>query len=88
VILRLEPAIPLNTPKGYALAHFLQDMGDERDLVWICFHEDGQIWSWSNEDVRACKNMTLARTKPELPKRIDPLAVPLADGRRGSLRGR
>jgi hypothetical protein len=70
---RLDPPIPLETPKGTALAHFLQDAGDERDMLWTCFHEDGQIWTWSNEDVRACRNVTLSRENPEKPPQRSPL---------------
>lgn len=64
-ILRLDPPIPLETPKGYALCHFLQDAGDERDMLWTCFHDDGQIWTWENSRVRCCRNVTLGRTNPE-----------------------
>lgn len=58
-ITRLDPPIPLNTPKGFGYAHFLQDAGAEADLFWIVFHEDGQIWTWSNEEVRACTRSSL-----------------------------
>lgn len=66
-IIRLDPPIPLETPRGQAYAHFLQDAGDERDMLWTCFHEDGQIWTWPNYDVRACRNVTLGRISPEKP---------------------
>lgn len=62
-ILQLSPAIPLKTPKGSALAHLVIDYGEESDLVWVCFQNDtGEIWSWSNKDVRAEKNITMGRT--------------------------
>lgn len=62
-ILQLDPALPLKTPKGYALAHFLIDYGQESDLVWVCFQEEtGEIWSWNNREVRCQKNITLGRT--------------------------
>jgi hypothetical protein len=85
---RLDPPIPLETPKGTALAHFLQDCGDERDMLWTCFHEDGQIWTWSNEEVRACRNVTLCRGNPEKPERRDPLAALADRGRSPRVRRR
>lgn len=62
MIVQLRPTIPLKTPKGKALAHFLIDYGEEHDLYWVCFQEDsGEIWTWSNPQVCACKNITLGR---------------------------
>lgn len=61
-VLQLNPALPLETPKGKAIAHFLIDYGQESDLVWVCFQQDGgEIWCWNNRDVRADKNITLGR---------------------------
>lgn len=66
MITQLNPAIPLQTPKGNALAHFLIDYGQESNLVWVCFQEDtGEIWSWENPEVRAQKNITLGRKSVE-----------------------
>lgn len=64
-ITRLDPPIPLQTPRGYAYAHFLQDAGDERDMLWTVFCGDGQIWTFQNRDVRCCTNITLGRVSPE-----------------------
>ena len=72
VIVRLDPPIPLETPKGYALAHFLCDEGAEADDTWICFHDDGQIWRWPNYRVRACRNVTQDRCAPEKPQMVKP----------------
>lgn len=61
-ITQLNPPLWLNTPKGYALAHFLVDYGKESDLYWVCFQQDtGEIWTWPNPKVRACKNISLER---------------------------
>ena len=63
-MIQLNPPIPLLTPKGKALAHFLIDMGAEHDLVWVCFQDDsGECWSWNNKDIRAQKNITMGRNK-------------------------
>ena len=74
-ILQLSPALPLDTPKGPALAHFLIDYGEESDLIWVCFQDKtGEVWCWKNKEVRAQKNITLGRVleKPELPKDFTP----------------
>lgn len=63
MLLQLNPVIPLTTPKGYALAHFLIDYGIESDLYWVCVQQDtGECWTWSNRDIRFTKNITIGRT--------------------------
>lgn len=61
-LLQLNPPIPLETPRGSALAHVLIDYGPEYNLMWVCFgDDDGQCWTWPNNKVRAQKNITLDR---------------------------
>jgi hypothetical protein len=62
-ILQLNPPIPLVTPQGKALAHFLIDYGPEHDLLWVCFQDNGQCWTWRNQDIRAETNITFGRLK-------------------------
>lgn len=63
---QLNPPIPLNTPRGPALAHGVIDYGPEHNLVWVCFTDsDGQVWCWDNSKVRAVKNVTMGRVNPE-----------------------
>lgn len=63
MILQLNPPIPMETPKGSSQCHFLIDYGKEDSLYWVCFLDcDGQCWTFSNELIRACKNITLNRT--------------------------
>lgn len=62
MIQQLNPPLPLITPKGKALAHMVIDYGPEHHLVWVCFQDDGEIWSWKNPDVRAEENVTFSRT--------------------------
>lgn len=67
-MLQLDPPLPLNTPKGEGMAHVLIDYGPESDLYWTVFLTDtGEIWTFSNRDVRASKNITLGRTDPDKP---------------------
>jgi hypothetical protein len=62
MILQLNPPLPLYTPKGSALAHFLIDYGPEHNIMWVCFNDDGgECWTWQNSDVRACNNITMHR---------------------------
>jgi hypothetical protein len=62
MLLQLNPAIPVITPKGRALAHFLIDNGVEHDLEWVCFqNSSGEFWSWKNPQIRAQKNITEQR---------------------------
>jgi hypothetical protein len=64
-ILQLDPPIPVTTPKGAALAHFLIDPGVEHHLQWVCFQDvTGECWTWRNPDVRAQTNVTMGRRCP------------------------
>lgn len=62
MITRIDPPIPLSTPKGKALAHFIIDTGIENDLMWVCFQDDtGECWTWENAYIRARVNQTAGR---------------------------
>jgi len=61
--MQLNPPIPLVTPNGKALAQFLIDYGPEFDLLWVCFEENGECWTWRNQDIRAERNITFGRSK-------------------------
>lgn len=62
MILRLDPPLPLLTPKGKAVAHFLIDYGFEHDLHWVCFqNETGECWTWNNKYIRSDINITADR---------------------------
>ncbi len=69
MVTRIDPPIPVLTPKGKALAHFLIDYGFEHDLYWVCFQDEtGECWTWSNKDIRAQNNITAGRIN--IPKEI------------------
>lgn len=60
---RIDPPLPVKTPKGNAYAHFLLDYGLENNLLWVCFQDEtGECWTWQNSDIRAQKNITIGRT--------------------------
>lgn len=63
-VIRINPPIPLMTPKGRALAHFIIDNGIENDLMWVCFQDDtGECWTWENAQIRARVNHTAGRKR-------------------------
>ena len=62
MIQQLNPPIPVITPKGKALAHFVIDYGIESELQWVCFQDStGESWTWQNPKVRAQMNITHGR---------------------------
>ena len=61
MILQLNPPIPVVTPKGKALAQLVVDYGPEHDLLWVCFQDDGECWTWDNSKIRAQTNITMNR---------------------------
>ncbi len=62
MLIELHTPMPLDTPKGPALAHFLIDYGVEHDLQWVCFIDaTGECWTYRNKDIRAQKNITWGR---------------------------
>ncbi len=72
MLTQLNPPIPLDTPKGKALAMFIIDYGPEHDLMWVTFSDEtGECWTWANPDIRAQKNITMGR------RRDDGVQVPL-----------
>lgn len=61
-ITQLNPPIPVDTPKGKALAHFVIDYGPEHNLMWVTFVDaSGECWTWPNPKIRAQKNITMGR---------------------------
>jgi hypothetical protein len=62
MILQLNPALPLKTPKGKGWAHFLIDYSQEHDLLWVVFlDESGECWTFSNSKIRIDSNLSLDR---------------------------
>lgn len=62
MILEITQLIWLETPKGQGVAKFLIDYGPEADLYWTVFIQaTGEVWTFSNEEVRACSNISLGR---------------------------
>jgi hypothetical protein len=61
-IIQLNPPLPLSTPKGNGLCHFLIDYGPESYLYWVVFiDETGECWTYANPEIKAQKNISLNR---------------------------
>lgn len=66
MIRQLDPPLPLVTPKGSGWAHLVIDYGQEHDLLWVVFLNDGgQCWTFRNPDVRMEPNVTMGRVPQE-----------------------
>lgn len=67
MILQLNPAIPLDTPRGPGLAHLVIDEGIESHLLWVVFLDsNGECWTFANPEIRAQKNSTAGRMSNSL----------------------
>ena len=67
MITQLNPPLPLETPKGSGLAHFVIDYGPELHLLWVVFlNEGGTCWTVPNPEIRLENNWSLLRRdKPQ-----------------------
>lgn len=61
MIHQCNPLVPVATPLGDAMAHFLLDCGPEHQLRWICFLDNGECWTFLNTEVRLNTNITEGR---------------------------
>ena len=62
MIHELQQVLWADSPKGLALVKFLVCEGIDSDLLWITIiNETGECWTFSNEDIRFCKNLTIGR---------------------------
>ncbi len=80
MITQLNPPIPLETPKGKALAHFVIDYGPEHHLMWVTFVDaTGECWTWPNPKIRAQSNITMGRKAEAAPMaETSPTPLPVA----------
>lgn len=61
-LLQLEPAIPVDTPRGKGLAVVLIDYGVEHHLCWVVIVDaTREIWTFRNPEVRGQSNQTMGR---------------------------
>lgn len=66
MLTQLNPPLPMVTPKGPGVAHFVIDYGLETHLMWVVFMDaDGACWTVPNPEVRMSFNWTMGRRKPD-----------------------
>lgn len=64
-MLQLDPPLPMMTPKGAGLAHFVIDYGPETHLMWVVFLDaDGSCWTVPNPEIRMASNWSMGRRPP------------------------
>jgi hypothetical protein len=82
MIKQLNPAIPMDTPKGSGQANFLIDYGMEHDLYWVVFiDESRECWTFSNRDVRVQQNLSIGRGKFKMPAENAKISLTSSDKR-------
>ena len=65
--LRLDPSIPMMTPKGKGRAIIVWDPGEDQHLQWtVAIDATGELWTFQNPEVRVRANRTL-RTDMKFP---------------------
>lgn len=64
-LLQLNPPIPMKTPCGDGMAVMVIDYGPDFDLWWTVIlskgEHAGEIWTYSNPEVRGVENISLGR---------------------------
>jgi hypothetical protein len=61
-----EPRQPLevDTPKGRGRVWLVTDYGGEIEKLFaVIINESGEIWEFTNKDIKATKNTTMGRGK-------------------------
>jgi hypothetical protein len=68
ILQQLNPPLPMTTPHGAGLAHFVMDYGPESHLMWVVFLDvDGACWTVPNPEVRMASNWSLGRRPRKSP---------------------
>lgn len=78
-MIQLNPPLPVTTPKGKGIAHFVTDYSIEHHLYWTVFLDNGEIWTFSNTEVRADSNETWGRKENAKNKLDKDLLCPRTD---------
>jgi hypothetical protein len=63
---QLNPAIPVDTPKGRGYAIWRELLSQEHDTLWtVIIDETGQFWDFPQPLIRAQPNSSMGRRSPE-----------------------
>lgn len=61
-IIELRQNVQVDTPKGRGRVWLVTEYGSETEKVLTCIiDESGEIWEFTNKDVKATKNLTFGR---------------------------
>lgn len=61
-MIRIDPPLPLETPKGKGLAYFVIDYGIDHDLLWVVFlNETRECWTFKNSQIKIVENFSIGR---------------------------
>lgn len=70
-IIRLNPPVPLTTPKGDGKAYLYIDRGREEYGEWVCFiNETGESWTYLDPDVRLWEVATDGRNSTSAIRKV------------------
>jgi hypothetical protein len=59
MMIRLEPPIEVETPKGRGWAIVLRDYGYDYDDLWTCLiSETKEFWTFRNKEIKGVDNLT------------------------------
>lgn len=75
MILQLNPMIEMSCPRGSGRAAFLIDYGLEGQILWTVFLDNGEIWTYPNNEVRLKQNITAGRKYENFPKHFSNTTV-------------
>jgi hypothetical protein len=65
-MIRLNPPLPLITPKGKGWAYFLIDRSQEHHLEWVVFLDsNSECWTFQNTEIKIQSNYTSQRPTPK-----------------------
>jgi hypothetical protein len=61
-ILELQQHVEVMTPKGRGRVWLVTEYGQQIEKVFTCIlDESGEIWEFTNKDIRATNNLTFGR---------------------------
>ena len=65
MMMQLNPALPVDTPRGPAYAHMVIDYSQEHYVLFVCFLCDtGECWVLPNRDVKLQMNVSMGIRMP------------------------
>ena len=70
LVLRLNPPIELDTPKGRGWAIIWRDYGFDHDDLWtVLISATKELWTFTNREVRGVDNVTFGVSEHKSPQK-------------------